>query len=114
MSMFDLNSVEEKNSGSGKADLYIFPGIRRVVIQGWESGESSQGNPLIKVKLITKAALDSGTDSARDFFFPLTEKAQEISMRKIKHIVTKVTKEENIKSVSSADEFVAMLNSLTK
>lgn len=113
MSMFDLNSVEER-SNSGKADLYIYPGVRRVIIEEWSKGESSQGTPVIKVKLITTAAKEAGTEASKEFNFYMTEKAQEMSLRKIKHILTKVTKEANIKSVSSADEFVTMLNNLSK
>ncbi len=114
MSMFDLNSVAEK-SNSGNADLYIYPGVKRVVIEEWSKGESAQGTPAIKVKLITKAAKDAGKDDAsKEFSFYMSEKAQEMSLRKVKHIVTKVTKEENIKPASNADQFVAMLNSLTK
>jgi hypothetical protein len=110
--MFNLNEVKES---TGNGSLYIYPGVREVVIKGWAKGESPSGTPFIEVELVTKDAFDAGTENAsKKFQFYMSEKAKDQSMVKVKHILTKVTKEANIKPATTADEFVAMLNALSR
>lgn len=112
--MFNLGNVEEKQGGEGKAKFYTLPGVRRVIIKGWESGKSPNGIPFISVKLITPEAEEAKMDVASDFQFYMSEKAQAKSMEKIKHIMTKVTTNDSLnKSVTSLEEFVTLLNSLS-
>jgi hypothetical protein len=110
--MFNLNEVKE--GGNGNAGLYIYPGVKEVVVKGWTTGSSASGTPLVEVELVTLEAFNAKTENAsKKFSFYLSDKAKDASMSKIKHIVTKVTKEANIKAVSTAQEFVDMLNFLT-
>jgi hypothetical protein len=111
--MFDLSNVEE-NAGGGKR-LYIYPGVLNVTIVGWESGESATGTPFISVELVSNDALEEGTENAtKKFQFYMSEKAKDQSLVKVKHIVTKVTKEANMKPATDLAGFAAMLNSITK
>lgn len=111
--MFDLTSVEEKERGNG-GKLYIYPGVLNVVIKNWEAVKANTGTDQIKLTLSTVEAVENNTQADRDFYFPMSEGAQKYSMLKIKHIVTKVTKADNLKVVSTIDELAQLLNSITK
>ncbi len=109
---FNLENTEE--TAGGKTGLYIYPGVLRVVIKGWEKGESSGGTPFIAVNMITKLAEEENPDAVKDFKFYMTDASKSTSMKKIKHIMTKVTTNANInKEVANLDEFIALLNSFS-
>lgn len=115
MSMFNLSEVEEKTSGNG--NLYIYPGIRDVVITKWTQGKSAnKGTPFIAVNLVTVEGKKAGNVDPRAFEFYMTEGAMKMSLSKIKHIVTKITTEEKFASKNPADieEMVEHLNDLTR
>ncbi len=111
--MFDLSNVKE-NVGSGKK-LYIYPGVLNVTINGWSATTNPNGKELLQLELTTMDAMAEGTQNAsKKFDFYFTEGAKEKSLQKVKHIVTKVTKEANMKPANTLAEFATMLNSITK
>lgn len=115
MSMFNLSEVEEKSSGNG--NLYIYPGIREVVINKWTHGKSAnKGTPFIAVELTTVEGKAAGNVEPRSFEFYVSEGAMKMSLSKIKHITTKITTEEKFASKNPADleEMVEHLNDLTR
>lgn len=115
MSMFNLSEVEEKSAGNG--NLYIYPGIREVVINKWIHGKSTnKGTPFIAVELTTVEGKAAGNVDPRSFEFYLTDKTMKMTLSKIKHIVTKITTEEKFASKNPADEeeMVEHLNDLTR
>lgn len=112
--MFDLSEVKE-GGNSGKADLYIYPGIREVVIQKWKKDKTQKGDPKITLDLITVKAKEEGVDATRTFNdFNMFGGSLEYSVRKIKHILTKVVKESEITAKEDLDDFVEMLNDLSR
>jgi len=113
--MFNFSEVKE-NVGGGSG-LYIYPGVNEVKILEWGSGETPSGDALLTLKVISVEADKEGNESAAKEFkneFRLYGKAQPYAMSKVKHILTKVVKESELKEVSSVDELVSMLNALTK
>lgn len=110
--MFNLNEVKE-NSGNGGA--YIYPGVRNVTINGWSAGTSAQGKPFVEVELTTVEAMKEGKENtSKKFQFYMSDSAQERSMQKIKHIVTKVTTADRITNQPDLNSFVSMLNNISK
>jgi hypothetical protein len=111
--MFNLSEVKE--GGNGNGSLYIYPGVKEVVIKGWGKGETPSGTPFVEVELVTLEAFKAATENAsKKFQFYMSEKAKDQSLAKIKHIMTKVVKEAEIKNASTPQEFVDMLNGLSK
>jgi hypothetical protein len=111
--MFDLSDVKE-NAGGGKR-LYIYPGVLNVTINGWSATTNANGKELLQLEVTTVDAMSEGTQNAsKKFDFYFTENAQEKSLQKVKHIVTKVTKEANIKPANDLAGFAGMLNSISK
>ena len=111
--MFDLSNVEEKVGGGPR--LYIYPGVLNVTINGWSSGTNPNGKDYIELELTTVEAMKEGKENAsKKFQFYMTDNAQKQALVNIKHIVTKVTKEANMKPASDLAGFAAMLNSISK
>lgn len=115
MTMFNLKEVEEITGGNNQT--YIRPGILHdVIISKWVKGESiNKKTPYIGLQLVTREGKKANIDP-RQFEFYITEKSQSQSISKIKHIVTKVIKEEEFssKSPNSIEEFVEHLNDISK
>lgn len=113
--MFDLKNVEEQSAGGN--GLYIYPGIREVVLSKWTKGTSTQkGTPYIGVKFLTLEAQKTGGVDPKEFPIYITESSMTLSLARIKHIVTKITTEEAFASKSPADldEMVDHLNDISR
>lgn len=111
--MFDLSNVQENAGGNG--NLYIYPGVRNVTINGWASGTNQNGKDFIEVELTTVEAMKEGKENAsKKFQFYLSDAARDQSLTKIKHIITKVAKEAQMTAQPDTASFVAMLNSISK
>jgi hypothetical protein len=116
MSMFNLKEVSEEVKG-GSNQTYIYPGIRnQVIISKWVTGRSAkQETPFIGVQLVTKEGKEAAVDP-KQFEFYVSPAAIDTSMKKIKHIVTKVTTAKifESKEVNSAEELVEHLNEISR
>jgi len=92
--LFNFEKVEEgadKGQGKGK---YIYPGIyHNVLIKNVKKGSSPNGTPFIEIEMYTK---EGGPEAAKSFKFYTSEKAKPKSLEKIKHIATKVAKEDDV------------------
>jgi hypothetical protein len=69
---------------------YIRPGIHEVTIKSVKGETNQNGNPLIVMSLYL---VDGEEDATTDFRFYLSEKAQTVTYKKIRHIFTKVVKD---------------------
>lgn len=108
---FNLGNTEES---TGKSGLYIYPGVLNVQILGWSKGDSTAGSPYISVTLITELAAEEKPDASKEFKFYMTDAAKSTSMKKIKHIMTKVATNDQInKDVENLDQFISLLNNLS-
>lgn len=113
--MFDLKNVEEQSAGGN--GLYIYPGVREVVLSKWTKGTSSnKGTPYIGVNFVTLEGQKAGGVEPKEFQIYITDTSMALSLARIKHIVTKITTEEEFASKSPADldEMVEHLNDISK
>lgn len=116
MSMFNLKEVQEETRGNGGSQTYIYPGIRHnVIIAKWAQGKSSLGTPFIAVHLVTKEGKEANVEP-KAFEFYVSPAAMEMSLQKIKHIVTKVTtvKAWESKEPANLEEMIEHLNDISK
>jgi hypothetical protein len=77
---------------------YIRPGIHEVTIKSVKGEVNQNGNPVIT---FTIHLLDGEADATTDFRFFLSEKAQNITYKKIRHIFTKVVKDADYLSTTA-------------
>ena len=92
--MFGAKDVKETQGGG-----YIKPGIHEVTIDSVTGGYSTTGTPKLTFKLYLK---DGDSSKAQDFNIFISEKSEEMAYRKIKHIFTKVSTEENYNTVTGS------------
>jgi hypothetical protein len=107
------------NGGNGKEGIYIYPGIHKVKILGFEKGASSGGNDQILMKAMTLKAEEEGIspdDCTRTFYYPTAGNAWDHTRRRLAEITNRVstTIEDKVKAVKSLDEFIAVLNAEAK
>jgi hypothetical protein len=101
--LFNFGSVEEKVSvGGGNSQKYIYPGIRHnVVIKDVKEGKSqNKETPFIEFSLYSK---EGGPETARTFQFYTSPNTIVKTMEKIKHIATKVVKEEELNKATDVE-----------
>ena len=98
-----------KDVSSEQVSKYIRPGIQNVTIKSVVGETNQNGNPVIKMSF----TLVGGTD-ATDFRFFMSPNAEEVSLKKIRHIVTKVAKDQDYLDCKgdTVEEYGANLNEL--
>lgn len=111
--LFSTTGVEEVVASGGN-QKYIYGGVYNdVKISNVSSGATPTGTPYLRLTMHTA---EGGDQAARDFDFFFTEKAAPISMRKLKHIATKVVTEAEFETVKATNlsELVAGVAPLLK
>jgi hypothetical protein len=105
--LFNFATVEEKVSTGEGSQKYIYPGIRhQVVIKNVSEGKTPSGTPFIEVEMYSK---EGGPETAKKFPFYTSPAAIAKSMEKIKHIATKIVKEEALNKATSVEELRDLL-----
>lgn len=100
-----------KDVSSEQVSKYIRGGVHEVTIKGVKGEVNQNGTPMILIEMYLRSA-DSTASST--FRFPMSPNAEDSSLKKIRHIVTKVAKDEaylNAKG-DSVEEYGESLNEI--